>query len=108
LGVSYRGGVKESAFSGVFPTVDALKEAGAIVLVHDPMYTNREILELGFTPYAIGNSVDGVILQADHAEYKELSSKDFPGLKTIVDGRRTLTPENFIGVSFRVIGGPKD
>jgi UDP-N-acetyl-D-mannosaminuronate dehydrogenase len=52
--------------------------------------------------------VDGVILQADHAEYKELSSKDFPGLKTIVDGRRTLTPENFIGVSFRVIGGPKD
>jgi nucleotide sugar dehydrogenase len=108
LGISYRGGVKESAFSGVFPTVDALKKAGASVLVHDPMYTNREILELGFTPYAIGNSVDGVILQADHAEYKELSSKDFPGLKTIVDGRRTLIPENFIGVSFRVIGGPKD
>jgi len=29
LGASYRGKVKETAFSGVFPTVEALREAGA-------------------------------------------------------------------------------
>ncbi len=39
LGASYRGKVKETAFSGVFPTVDALRAAGAQVLVQDPMYT---------------------------------------------------------------------
>jgi len=106
LGISYRGGVKESAFSGVFPTVDALKKAGATVLVHDPMYTDEEISALGFTPYKMGTAVDGVILQADHAEYKKLTSADFPGVKALVDGRRSLSPENFNGVAFRVIGAP--
>jgi nucleotide sugar dehydrogenase len=106
LGISYRGGVKESAFSGVFPTVNALKKAGATVLVHDPMYTDEEITALGFTPYKMGTAVDGVILQADHAEYKKLTSADFPGVKALVDGRRSLSPENFNGVAFRVIGAP--
>jgi hypothetical protein len=106
LGISYRGGVKESAFSGVFPTVDALKKAGATVLVHDPMYTDEEITSLGFTTYKIGTAVDGVILQADHAEYKKLMSSDFPGVKALVDGRRSLSPQNFEGVAFRVIGAP--
>lgn len=106
LGISYRGGVKESAFSGVFPTVDALKKAGATVLVHDPMYTDEEITSLGFTPHKIGTAVDGVILQADHAEYKKLTGADFPGVKALVDGRRSLSPQNFNGVAFRVIGAP--
>ena len=106
LGISYRGGVKESAFSGVFPTVAALKKAGATVLVHDPMYTDEEITALGFTPYKMGTAVDGLILQADHAEYKKLTSSDFPGVKALVDGRRSLSPENFKGVVFRVIGAP--
>jgi len=108
LGISYRGGVKESAFSGVFPTVDNLKKSGATVLVNDPMYTNEEITSLGFTPYKIGTSVEAVILQADHKEYKELKSSDFPGVKAIVDGRRYLKPSNFSGVEFRVIGSPAD
>jgi nucleotide sugar dehydrogenase len=107
LGISYRGGVKESAFSGVFPTVEELRSSGATVLVHDPMYTPEEIFSLGFTPYEIGEAVDGVILQADHLEYKEFSSKDFPGLKALVDGRRILKPEDFEGISFRVIGAPE-
>ena len=104
LGVSYRGGVKESAFSGVFGVVTALKARGADVLVHDPMYTDAEIASLGFTPYALGQPVDAVILQADHKEYKVLTSKEFPGVKAVVDGRRSMDPKNFPGVSFRVIG----
>ena len=106
LGISYRGGVKESAFSGVFATVTALKAQGADVVVHDPMYTDEESTRLGFTPYGLGGAVDGVILQADHAEYKSLTSKDFPGVKAVVDGRRSLDSANFPGVEFRVIGAP--
>ena len=104
LGISYRGGVKESAFSGVFGTVTALKARGAQVVVHDPMYTNDEITALGFEPYAIGTAVDAVVLQADHKEYKLLTKADFPGVKAIVDGRRTMDPKNFDGITFRVIG----
>ena len=39
----YRGGVKETAFSGVFPTVAALRSRAAQGLVHDPMYTDDEL-----------------------------------------------------------------
>ena len=106
LGISYRGGVKESAFSGVFPTVENLISKGAKVLVHDPMYSDAEIISLGFTPYSIGTPVDAMILQADHAEYKKLTAADFPGIKALVDGRRSLSPVNFPGVAFRVIGAP--
>ncbi len=104
LGISYRGGVKESAFSGVFGVVTALKSRGAVVVVQDPMYDDEEIVGLGFEPYAIGQSVDAVILQADHKEYKSLTKSDFPGVQAVVDGRRTIDPKNFAGVSFRVIG----
>ena len=104
LGISYRGGVKESAFSGVFGVVTALKSRGAEVLVHDPMYTDSEITSLGFTPYALGQDVDAVILQADHKEYKVLTAAQFPGVKAVVDGRRSMDPKNFPGVPFRVIG----
>jgi len=106
LGISYRGGVKESAFSGVFPTVTSLKAAGADVVVHDPMYTDEEITRLGFTPYALGGAVDGLIIQADHKEYKALTSQNFPGVKAVVDGRRSLNRANFAGIAFRVIGAP--
>jgi nucleotide sugar dehydrogenase len=106
LGISYRGGVKESAFSGVFGTVAALTSEGAIVTVHDPMYTDEESTKLGFTPHHLGSDVDGVILQADHKEYKELAAKDFPGITAIVDGRRSLNPANFEGIDFLVIGAP--
>ena len=104
LGISYRGGVKESAFSGVFGVVTALNSRGAEVFVHDPMYTDSEITALGFTPYALGQSVDAVILQADHKEYKTLTAAQFPGVKAVVDGRRSMDLKNFPGVAFRVIG----
>ena len=104
LGISYRGGVKESAFSGIFGVVTALKARGANVVVNDPMYTDEEIIGLGFVPYAIGQAVDAVILQADHKEYKTLTKSDFPGVQAVVDGRRTMDRKNFEGVSFRVIG----
>jgi len=104
LGISYRGGVKESAFSGVYGVVSALKTRGALIVVHDPMYSNEEIIALGFEPYAIGEAADAVILQADHKEYKTLGAKDFQGVLAVVDGRRTMNPKNFPGVNFRVIG----
>jgi nucleotide sugar dehydrogenase len=106
LGISYRGGVKESAFSGVFPTVAALTAKGAKVVVHDPMYTDAEITTLGFAPYKIGGAVDGMILQADHADYKKLGAADFPGVKAVIDGRRALDASKFAGIKVRVIGAP--
>ena len=88
LGASYRGGVKETAFSGVFPVVAALREAGAHVVVHDPMFSDDELSSFGWEPYHLGEKVDAAIVQADHPEYRTLMSSDFPGAKVLLDGRR--------------------
>lgn len=90
LGAAYRGGVKETAFSGVFDVVSALKSAGAIPVVHDPIYTDEELNRLGLNPYHLGDSCEGAIVQADHVEYLSLTPNDLPGAKHIIDGRRIL------------------
>ena len=90
LGAAYRGGVKETAFSGVFPTVNELKRLGATVVVHDPMYTDDELRHEGFEPFHFGETADAAILQADHAEYLNLTNKELPGVSVILDGRNII------------------
>lgn len=104
LGASYRGGVKETAFSGVFGTVDALRSHGADVVVHDPMYSADELAAFGWGAYQLGEDVDVVIVQADHSAYRELGRESFPGLQVVVDGRRILDQRRFEGVRFLVVG----
>ncbi|WP_173922211.1 nucleotide sugar dehydrogenase [Agromyces sp. Marseille-P2726] len=104
LGAAYRGGVKEAAFSGVFSTVDALRDRGAEVSVHDPMYTDDELRGLGFEPYSLGDAIDVAILHTDHREYRELAPDDLPGVKLLVDGRAATDPARWSGTPRLVIG----
>ncbi|MGV3712640.1 nucleotide sugar dehydrogenase [Pseudolysinimonas sp.] len=104
LGAAYRGGVKETAFSGVFGAVEALKARGATPVVHDPLYTDEELTRLGFTPYHLGEPVDAAVVQADHAEYRALGAADLPGVKAFIDGRRVSSAEQWPGIPYRVIG----
>lgn len=87
LGVSYRGGVKEHAFSGVFPTVEELQNRGAIVTVHDPMYSDDEIRSLGLVPMDPRSPLDAAVIQADHKEYEDLRFLDVTGCSVILAGR---------------------
>lgn len=104
LGASYRGGVKETAFSGVFDTVAHLRRRGAEVTVSDPMYDAEELTALDL-PAHTGGPVDAIVVQADHAEYRDLSARNFPGVEVIVDGRRVTDPARWDGVRRVVIGG---
>ena len=104
LGASYRGKVKETAFSGVFDVVKELQEAGAVALVHDPMFSAEELAGHGFTAYQLGEPADVAIVQADHPEYAQLSPGDLPGIKVLVDGRNTTNPQAWPGVQRLVIG----
>lgn len=104
LGASYRGGVKETAFSGVFDVVAALDSVGAVAVVNDPMYTADELAKLGFTDYEFGSPVDAVIVQANHAEYRRIMPTDLPGVRTVVDGRDVTSPEFRAAVPTYVLG----
>jgi len=104
LGAAYRGGVKETAFSGVFATVAALAARGATPLVHDPMYTDAELSALGLTAYHYGEPADAVVVQADHDQYRRLGRDEFPGVRALVDGRRVTDAARWEGVARRVLG----
>ena len=104
LGAAYRGGVKETAFSGVFPLVAELAARGAQPLVHDPLYSADELAALGLTPLVPGQEVDAVVVQADHREYARASAADFPGVRVLLDGRDVTAAERWAGVRRVVLG----
>jgi UDP-N-acetyl-D-glucosamine dehydrogenase len=106
LGVAYRGGVKETAFSGAFGLRDALRAEGAEPVAADPLFDRRELSALGFVPWD-GAPVAAAVLQADHAEYRSLGPDDVPGARAIIDGRGVLDGAAFAagGVIVRRIGG---
>ncbi len=106
LGAAYRGGVKETAFSGVFATVDALRSRGANPLVHDPLFGDDELRGLGFEPYHLGEPADLVVVQADHAEYARLTPSDLPGVRALLDGRQVTDPAAWADVVRIGIGVP--
>jgi nucleotide sugar dehydrogenase len=106
FGASYRGGVKETAFSGVFDVVTELQNQGAIVKVHDPMYSDDELVGLGFTPLHYGESLDAAVFQADHSEYSSVTAEMIGNARTILNGRNIKFTTEFsnavsIGGGFR-------
>lgn len=106
LGVSYRGGVKETAVSGAFPVVAGLERRGADVLVHDPLFSDDELRGLGLRPYEPGSPVDAAVLQADHAEYRGWTSADLPAITVLLDGRNVTRAAAWPGVTRLVLGNP--
>jgi nucleotide sugar dehydrogenase len=104
LGAAYRGGVKETAFSGVFPTVEALRARGAEVLVHDPLYSDEELERFGFTPYHFGEAADLAVVQTDHADYRTMGPDVLPGIRLLVDGRNVTDAALWRGTPRFVLG----
>jgi UDP-N-acetyl-D-glucosamine dehydrogenase len=106
LGIAYRGGVKETAFSGAFALRDALEGRGATVVASDPLFNDNELRGHGFVPWD-GDAIDAAAVQADHGAYAALGAADLPGVQVIVDGRGILDAARFPGIPVRRIGRPE-
>ena len=104
LGAAYRGGVKETAYSGVFRLVDLLADLRATPLVSDPLYTDDELAALGLPAYH-GEAADAIIVQTDHQRYRDLDAADWPGVKVLVDGRGITDPNRWQAVQRILLGG---
>ena len=90
LGASYRAHVKETAFSGVFSLINAVKEHDGIPEVVDPLYSARELEALGIPPFeGNGPGIKIAIIQNEDESYKTFlaNRKNFADLKMIFDGR---------------------
>ena len=93
LGLTYRHGVKELAYSRAIPLIAGLRAGGATVLANDPLLTDEEIRSLGAEPYAWGQQVGirAVVTQTADARWHDLDPGWFPDLAILVDGRNSLS-----------------
>ena len=107
LGAAYRGGVKETAFSGVFAAVAALESRGATVLVHDPLYDDDELRRAGLPAVPPGRAGGcGRRPGRPRGVRAARARPTCPGLKAIVDGRRVTAQEGWAGATRVVLGEP--
>lgn len=90
LGISYRPGVKETAFSGSLDLLKLLKKEKAEVYASDPLYSREEIIELGFKVLLDTADIDIIILHTAHLEFKEIDFAKFSSLKYVLDGRNFI------------------
>ena len=104
LGAAYRGGVKETAFSGVFPLRDALEAFGAHVVVHDPLYSDDELGDLGLVPLSRSVQPHVAIIQADHDEYRTWHYEWAPATQLLVDGRGIVDPGSWPDLHVSTLG----
>ena len=108
LGLAYRENVKETAFSGAVRLVSELKDAGAIPLLNDPLYTDEEISRFGATAVSLEDLPpgDAIILQAYHDRYRSLDWRSLSalGYKVLLDGRNSLDRPTVEGAGLRYMG----
>jgi nucleotide sugar dehydrogenase len=110
LGLTYREGVKELAYSRALPLIQALLAEGAHVLAGDPLLSDGEIRTLGAEPYAWGShaAARAIITQTADPLWAELDPAWFPNLALLFDGRNSLSGLALpAGVVYRGIGVPR-
>jgi UDP-N-acetyl-D-mannosaminuronate dehydrogenase len=89
IGLAYRPGVKEIAFSGALKLAEIIKNEGGLVFVEDPLYSNDELRELGFNPISRRDEIDYIIIHT--WQNSDLKLSEFSKLRGIVDGRKSTT-----------------
>lgn len=110
LGLTYRHGVKELAYSRGPALIDALHGAGARVLAYDPLLADAEVDALGAEPWRWGELAPGVaavVTQTADPRFAELDVGWLPDLAMVLDGRNSLGGSSWpAGVAYRGIGVP--
>ncbi|MBA2315430.1 MAG: nucleotide sugar dehydrogenase [Chloroflexi bacterium] len=94
LGVTYRDGVKELAYSRALPLIDRLRFHGASVWAHDPLLSEDETARCcaAFWPWGAAAPFRVVVTQTADPRWHELDFAWFPDLELVFDGRNSLDP----------------
>ena len=106
VGVSYRNGVKETAYSGAFEIQKLLIEKNANPMFYDDLYQAEEIKDLGL-PFFNGvlQDIDCIIIHNDSKFIEELFKKSLPKLRLIYLGRNIkLNDDLYSRFSVRLLG----
>lgn len=92
LGLTYRDGVHELAYSRAIPLIEALVRHGAIVSAYDPLLDASEVERLGARHWEWGtpSRARAVITQTADPLWKDLEFDALPALAVLYDGRNSL------------------
>jgi len=117
LGLSFKPETDDVRFTRALPIIELLTRKGAVSVAYDPKainnfkeYTKDKKLNIKYAKSVIEalKDADGVIIQNEWSEFKNLTAKDFNGMKTkvVIDGRRILdgTALEKKGIIYRGIG----
>ncbi len=109
LGLTYREGVKELAYSRALPLIERLAFHGAVVSAYDPLLSAAEIDRSAASPYRWGTPSDAraIITQTADPLFASLDFDLFPAAEVLFDGRNSLRgldlPER---VAYQGVGVP--
>jgi len=92
LGLTYREGVKELAYTRAMPLIERLGFHGAVVTAYDPLLSEDETLRCCATPWRWGESgpFRAIVTQTADARWSDLDPSWFPDLELLFDGRNSL------------------
>jgi nucleotide sugar dehydrogenase len=92
LGLTYREGVKELAYSRALPLIDRLKYRGADVRAYDPLLSDQEVERAHAGAYHWGDRDDfrAIVTQTGDRLWQTLDLALYPKLEVLVDGRNSL------------------
>jgi nucleotide sugar dehydrogenase len=92
LGLTYREGVKELAYSRGLPLIERLSFHGAEVMAYDPLLSVEEIEGCCATPYHWGDPAPfrAIVTQTGDKLWEQIDFSLFPKLEVIFDGRNSL------------------
>jgi nucleotide sugar dehydrogenase len=109
LGLTYREGVKELAYTRALPLIERLRFHGAEVWAYDPLLTSEEIERLGVPAWRWGQELpaQALVFQTADPIFRDLPWGAFPDLRTVLDGRSVLRRARVpAGVTYLGIGVP--
>ena len=110
LGLTYREGVHELAYSRAIPLIERLAAAGARVSAWDPLLSPDEITQCGAEPWTWGSTspVRAIVLQTADRAFRGLDPAWFPEVAVVLDGRNALGDIGWpAGVILLGIGVPR-
>ena len=92
LGLTYREGVKELAYSRALPLIDGLARLGARVTAWDPLLSADEVRGCGAVPWTWGTPSDArsIVVQTADPAFRALDPAWFADLEAVFDGRNGL------------------
>jgi len=109
MGLSFRGGVKETIKSTSLEVIAKLRKEAHTIYAYDPLYTKEETEGFGVAYMEGYQDIDCIILMTDHSIFRSLDWKKIATqvrTKALVDSKQVADPKTArdAGFSYRGIG----